>query len=222
MKKLLLVPLAAMAFAAGALAVEKAAAGDPAKPAPMEMKATGTPGKVVGGRTQTITATVKAVDVANRTLTLQGPKGEPQTFKVGEKVKRLGEIAAGDQIVVKYEQGLLLEWQMPGEPPVAPAGEAVAARAGAGEPPGATAAAGIQATVTITAIDMANRMVVFKGPMGNLYQVKAGPKVQLDRAKVGDQFLATYVETVAVSVEKAKKAAPKKAAPEKKKAEPAK
>ena len=222
MKKLLLAPFAAVAFASGAMAGEKAAAADPAKPAPMEMKATATPGKVVGGRTQTITATVKAVDVANRTLTLQRPKGEPQTFKVGEKVERLGEIAAGDQIVVKYEQGLLLEWQMPGATPVAPAGEAVAARAGAGEPPGATAAAGIQATVTITAIDMANRMVVFKGPAGNLYQVKAGPKVQLDRAKVGDQFLATYVETVAISVEKAKKAAPKKAAPEKKAAEPAK
>jgi len=212
MKRLFLVPLAALVLAAGALAEEKAK-----DAGPMEMKSTGTPGKVVGGRTQTVTATVKAVDVAKRTLTLQGAKGEPETFKVGDQVKRLDEIAVGDQIVVKYEQGLLLEWQMPGAAPVAPAGEAVAARAGAGEPPGGSAVAGVQATVTIVAIDMANRVVVLKGPMGNLYQVKAGPKVQLDRAKVGDQFLATYVESVAISVEKAKAAAPasKKAPPAK-------
>ena len=44
---------------------------------------------------------------------------------------------------------------------------------------------------------------------------RAGPNVHLDRAKVGDKFLATYVESVAVSVEKAKKAPAKKAAPKK-------
>jgi hypothetical protein len=212
MKKLFLVPLAAFGLAAGALAEEKAH--HPATSAPVEMKATGKPGKVAGGRTQTITATVKAVDVANRTITLQEAKGEEQTFKVGDQVKRLDEIAAGDQIVIKLQQGLLLEAQPPGSPPAPVTTGAAGGRSEPSEAPGGAVAAGVQATVTITAIDKANRMVVFKGPAGNLYQVKAGPKVKLDKVKVGDQFLATYVESVAVSVEKkgapAKKKAPAK------------
>jgi hypothetical protein len=35
--------------------------------------------------------------------------------------------------------------------------------------------------------------------------VKAGPKVQLEKLKVGDKLLATYVEAVAIKLEKAKK-----------------
>ena len=204
MKKLILIPLAVFALATAALAEEKAGG-------TMEMKATGTPGKVVGERSMTITATVKAVDVEKRTITLQPAKGEAQTFKVGEQVKRLAEIAAGDQVVIQVDRGLLLEAQLPGAEPAVPTGAAVAGRADASQPPGGAAVASIQASVTITSIDMPNRIVTFKGPGGNLYQVKAGPKVQLDRAKVGDQFLATYVESVAVSVEKAKKAPAKKA-----------
>lgn len=203
MKKLLLILLTAV-LAAGVQAQEK-----------MEMKATGTPGKVVGERSMTIVATVKAVDVEKRTITLQADKGEPQTFKVGEQVKRLAEIAAGDQVVIQVDQGLLLEAQLPGAEPAAPTGGAVAGRAEPSQPPGGAAVASIQATVTIKAIDMATRLVTFEGPGGNLYQVKAGPKVQLDRAKVGDKFLATYVESVAVSVEKAKKAPAKKGADKK-------
>lgn len=209
MKKLLLIPLAVAALATAAVAEEKAGG-------QMEMKSTGTPGKVVGERSLTLTATVKAVDLEKRTITLQPAKGEPQTFKVGDQVKRLGEIKPGDKVVIQVDQGLLLEMQMPGAEPAAPAGGAVAGRTEAGQPPGAAAVASIQATVTITSIDVQNRIVTFKGPGGNLYQVKAGPQVQLDRAKVGDQFLATYVESVAVSVEKAKRPPAKKAAPAKK------
>jgi hypothetical protein len=61
--------------------------------------------------------------------------------------------------------------------------------------------------VTLTAIDLQNRIVVFRGPSGNLYQVKAAPEVKLENAKVGQQFVATYTEAVVVEVEPAEKAA---------------
>jgi hypothetical protein len=44
--------------------------------------------------------------------------------------------------------------------------------------------------------------VIFQGPGGTLYQVKAGPKVKLEKLKVGDHLLATYIEAVAVKLEK--------------------
>jgi hypothetical protein len=178
-------------------------------PAPVEMKQVA-PGKAEAVRKQSLTATVVAVDQAARTITLKGPDGKTQTFKAGPEVKRLAEVAAGDSIKIEFEEGLALEFQPPGTAPVAPEAVAVADRAAKDQAPGAAAAAGVRATVTVTAIDVPNRMVVFQGPGGNVYQVKAGPKVQIEKLKVGDKLLATYVEAVAITLEKAPKAAPKK------------
>jgi hypothetical protein len=146
---------------------------------------------------------VKAVDAAARTVTLEGKGGETQTVKVGPNVKRFDEIAVGDTIVIQLEQGLLLEYQAPGAETVAPQVAAASGRAGPDQAPAAAVAGGVQATVTITAIDLKNRMVVFQGPQGNIYQVKAGPNVQIEKLNVGDKLLATYAEAVAIKLEKA-------------------
>jgi len=171
----------------------------------LEMKNTGTPGQATAKRTIRITATVKAIDVASRTLTLQSKSGETETFTVGPQVQRLGEFAVGDTIVVDYQQGLALEFQPAGSETVAPTAGAVAGRASSDQAPGGAAAAGVQATVTVTAIDSAKRLVSFQGPGGNVYQVKAGANIKLEKLKVGDHLLATYVEAVAIKLEKPKK-----------------
>jgi len=61
----------------------------------------------------------------------------------------------------------------------------------------------VEGTVAITAIDPKNRMVVFQTPGGELYQVKAAPGVHLEKAKVGDQLVTTYTQSVALRVEPA-------------------
>jgi Cu/Ag efflux protein CusF len=206
MKRLLVVPFAALLLAASAQAQGPAPkAPAPAGQAPVEMKTSGTPGKAVATRSAQVTATIKAIDVAARSLTLQNQAGETETFKVGPQVQRFAELAVGDVIVVDYEQGLALEFQPAGAETVAPTAVAAGGRAGKDQAPGAAAAAGVQATVNVTAIDVAKRLVTFQGPGGNVYQVKAGPKVQIEKLKVGDRLLATYVESVAVKVEKPKK-----------------
>jgi hypothetical protein len=183
---------------------------------PLEMKSTGTPGKVAGSRTHKVTATVKALDVANREVTLEGAHGETESLVLGPQVRNLEQVHVGDKVVVTYHQGLMMQMQAPGEAPVEPTAAVAGGRAEAGEKPAAAIAAGVQATVTITAIDETSRMVVFEGPRGNLYQVKAGPEVHLEKAKVGDKLVANYTEAVAVTVEPAKKAkSGKKPAPAK-------
>jgi hypothetical protein len=172
---------------------------------PVEVKATGTPGQATAVRTIRITATIKALDVAGRTVTLQTKEGETKTFKVGPGIKRLDEFAVGDVIVIDYQQGLALEFQPAGTATVPATAGAVAGRNTADQAPGGAAAAGVQATVTVTAIDTAKRLVSFQGPGGNIYQVKAGPKIKLEKLKVGDRLLATYVESVAIQLEKPKK-----------------
>jgi hypothetical protein len=176
-----------------------------AAPAPVEVDNTGTPGKATARRTAKATATITAIDATTRTVTLKAKSGETQTFKVGPEVKRFDEFAVGDVIKIEYEQGLALEFQPAGSETVPPTAIATGGRAGKDEAPGAAAAAGVQATVTVTAIDGAKRLVSFQGPGGNVYQVKAGPKIKLEKLKVGDRLLATYVEAVAIKLEKPKK-----------------
>jgi hypothetical protein len=176
-----------------------------AAPAPVEVDNTGTPGKATARRTAKATATITAIDATTRTVTLKAKSGETQTFKVGPEVKRFDEFAVGDVIKIEYEQGLALEFQPAGSENVPVTAVATGGRAEKDQAPGAAAAAGVQGTVTVTAIDSAKRLVSFMGPGGNVYQVKAGPKVKLEKLKVGDKLLATYVEAVAIKLEKAKK-----------------
>jgi len=201
-KRVLIASAAALLLAASAGTAQENAQSS----GPLEMKSTGTPGKVVGSRSHKVTATVKALDLTNRELTLEGPNGKTETVTVGPEVRNLDQVHVGDRVVARYVQGLMMQMQPPGDAPVEPTAAMAAGRAEPGQKPGAGVVAGIQATVTITAIDTKNRIVVFEGPRGNLYQVKAGPEVHLEKAKVGDKLVATYTEAMAVTVEPAKKA----------------
>lgn len=179
-----------------------ASAAAPAR-APVEVNPTGTPGQAGASRLERARATVKAVDVATRTVTLQNTDGTIDTVKAGPEVKRLAEIAPGDVVDVEFQQGLLLDFQPAGSETVPPQLAGAAARTSADEPPGGAAAAGVRGTVTVTSIDSASRVVALQGPGGQVYEVKAGPAVKLEKLKVGDRLLATYVETLVVTLDKA-------------------
>jgi Cu/Ag efflux protein CusF len=173
---------------------------------PMEMKKT-KQGQATGERTMTTTAKVKAVDQTNRTLTVVEKDGTTETFKVGDDVKRLNEIAPGDTIVVKFRQGLMLQVTPPdGAQPAAAVASSKGDKSG---PPSATATAAAQGMVTVAAVDMTSRIVVLQTDSGDMFKVKADPKIQLDRVKAGDKLYGVYTETLAISVEKAKGSPPK-------------
>jgi|PlaIllAssembly_1097288.scaffolds.fasta_scaffold119568_2 hypothetical protein len=197
MRSRLLVAVVAAAFSSLALAQAQ-------RGPPVEMKPSGTPGKATAARAMRITATVYSIDPASRILVLQHDMGGVETLKVGPEVKRLEEFAVGDTVAVEYEQGLALEFQPAGSEWVPPTAVATDAPAGKDQGPGASATSGIKGTVTITAINVGKRLVSIQGPGGNVFRVKAGPRIQLEKLKVGDRLLATYVEAVAIRLEKAK------------------
>ncbi len=176
----------------------------PPAPAPgsVEMKLE-RPGKATATRLAVDSATIVGIDVPGRVIALRRRNGEEQTFKVGSDVTRLKEFAVGDVIRVEFQQTLELEYQPPGAPTVAPESGATLGRSGLNEAPGATVSAGVQGTVRVTAVDVAQRLVSFEGPKGEIHEVRAGPGIQLDRLKAGDHLLATYVENVAIRLEKA-------------------
>ena len=174
-----------------------------AAPAALEVKATGTPGQAAAEVVQKLTATITAIDAATRSVTIKDKEGKSETVKVPAEMKRFNELAVGDVIEVELQRGLLLEYQPAGTEAVEPHAVAVGGRAAATEAVGGAIAAGVQGTVTVVAIDLKTRLVTFQGPAGNQYQVKAGPQLQIEKLKVGDRLLATYVEAVAIQVVKA-------------------
>ena len=206
MRILIAVPLAALLVSSGARAQTPPETAPPMPSrGPVEVKPTGTPGKVEAKRSMRITATVYAVDPERRIVTLQNDLGGIETMKVGPEVKRLQDFRVGDTVVIDYDQGLVLEFQPAGTEFVPPTAVAVGERAGGGSAEVGARAMGVKGTVTVVAINAKRRVVTLQSPGEKLYKVKAAPGIQLEKLKVGDKLLATYVEAVAIRLERAKK-----------------
>ena len=171
-------------------------------PTPVEVQSTGVPGQAAAVNYQKVTATVQAIDRSARTATLKTEDGKTQTIKVAPELTRFDEVSVGDTVQVELQEGLLLEYQPAGTAFVAPAAVVAGGRAGYDSPPGIAVGGAVQSTVTIIAIDLKSRVVQFQDPDGNKYQVKAGPKLAIEKLTVGDRLVATYVAEVAVTVDK--------------------
>jgi Cu/Ag efflux protein CusF len=161
--------------------------------------------------TEKATATVQAVDVVTRKVTLKPESGEAFDFVAGPDVKNLAQVKVGDTVTVEYVQSIALEVRRADgtQPEVT-----VAAAAGAAKPGDKPAGAiGGQVTVSavIVAIDTASLRVTLKGPQGNFRVLQVKDPKKLENVKVGDMVYATYTEAVGISVAAAApKAAPAK------------
>lgn len=165
--------------------------------------ATGEP-QVVRGRMMTETATVEAIDPANRMVTLKGPKGNLYDVKAGDEVKNFSQIEVGDKVTARYYQAVAVEVRKPGEAPgPAATQKETMGRAKPGEKPAGFAAEQTTITTTVTAIAPDKSSVTLKGPEGKTTQVSVRDPRNLEKVKVGDQVMITYTEAMAVSVEKA-------------------
>lgn len=163
------------------------------------------PPTVNRARVVNLTATVKAIDLDKRLVTLQGPKGNEVTIHVDERAKNLPQVKVGDQVKVKYYEALALRVVPPGQTAPPPSATGAIATAQPGEKPAGVAGREVTVTVTIEAINQKAGTVTFKGPGGNSETVKAQDPNNLKLIKVGDQVEITYTEALALSVEEAKK-----------------
>jgi hypothetical protein len=160
---------------------------------------------MVGSDTVTAKATVVKVDLKNRIVTLKEEDGTVEDVAVGEEVKNLPQIKAGDIVRVKYFESLAYTVRKPGgAAPAITVSEGVAA-AKPGAKPGAVGAREVTVTATIMVIDAVHNTVTLKGPDGNLFKVLAQHPERLSVVNVGDQIDITYTQAVAISVEKAPK-----------------
>jgi len=193
MKKLLVVAMAALfTLLMGGMVVaeEKAPAKKPA---------------VTKERTAEVTATVEAINLEKRVVTLKGPKGNLFDVKVGEQAKNLPQVKVGDLVTVKYYESLAVKVFKKGE---APRVEGVAegvTTAKPGEKPGGVVVSQVTVTATVEALDKKKRTATLKGSEGKSVTVKVKDPKNMKNVKVGDEVVITYSEALAISVEPAKK-----------------
>jgi Cu/Ag efflux protein CusF len=155
-------------------------------------------------------ATVKAVDMKTRTVTLVGPQGETKTLKVGEQVQNLAQVKPGDVVVVRYYGSVAYVIAPPGTK----LPENAMAMAEAQAVPGELPAGGVGAKIIFTGLVVGVNPVahtislVNPPPAGGeirTFTVK-NPEYQqmLPQIKVGDTITAVISEAVVAAVEPAR------------------
>ena len=154
------------------------------------------------------TATIVAIDTANRLVTLKNDKGVSDTIYAGPEVKRFAELKVGDKVTFRYHESVVYAIQQPGAK--APEPSAVGVTRTEGAKPGGTLAQQLTTVVTIKAIDMAIPSVTITAEDGNTMSFKVEDKKNLTGVKVGDKVQITYTRALAISVEAPKAEAPKK------------
>ncbi len=167
---------------------------------------------IAHSETTTMTATVQAVDLKNRLVTLKQKGGQPFTIHVGEEARNLPQVRVGNRVVVKYTEAVAVRINRDTTGGVTARKETLSgSRAALGQKPGGSVRNTVEIIANVLAIDPKTRRITFQGPERTL-TVKAPADVNLDRLDVGDQVLLTYTEELAISVEPAatKKSARKK------------
>jgi hypothetical protein len=148
-----------------------------------------------------ITATVTAIDVKNRIVTLKGPEGNEFAVVVDPSVKNLAKVQVGDMVEATYIQAVALDFQKGDGIRMAMTTDA-SQTAKAGTTPGAAAMTRVTVVTNIWALNQAKGTVVVRGPYGHFTEVKLKDPAMLGGVKVGDQMKVTFTQAVATSVVK--------------------
>jgi hypothetical protein len=155
-----------------------------------------------------VTAFVKAVDQAKRSLVLLLPSGETKTFTVAEEAVNFPQVKVGDEVKASYIESLAINVLGPDEKLDATESTTVAL-APKGAKPGGLVANTKTITAKVTAIDYKTRAVTLTGPEGNSLTFEAGPDVKrLNDVKKDDTVTIRYTEAIAINVVATGKSAP--------------
>ena len=168
-------------------------------------------------QTETVTATVQAIDLKTRHATLRLPDGKKQTFAVDPRVKNLDKVKRGDQVVVQYKGALEVELKTPDPTqPLPLPTEAVAVdhrTAEGGKPAGAVSRT-LTLTGTVESYDAESKVAVINLPDGETLTVNIQHPERWTRVKSGDTVTGRFSEAVAIAVQAPPPRLPKHEAPQ--------
>jgi Cu/Ag efflux protein CusF len=157
-----------------------------------------------GAQTQTtVTATIEAIDKANRTVTLKGAKGPSTEINVPDQMEGFNSLKVGDQVTATYLQAVALNIRKPGDP--APSAAPATTTVRKEGKPGSETRRQQTFTVTVQAIAPKGSSVTVKGPQGREVTLAVSDPAQVQNLKPGDTVDVTYYESLLVKVSRPKK-----------------
>ncbi|MEE4362273.1 MAG: hypothetical protein V2I63_12210 [Pseudomonadales bacterium] len=153
-----------------------------------------------------VSAMVKAIERETREVTVDLGNGETLTFTAGPDVRNLDQVEVGDLVQAEYVRRFTAEVVANDGMEAAAAELGMAARAEAGEMPGAMASNTQIVTATVEAIDVEANTFALRSPDGVVTQYAARDPENLKRAEVGDLVVMTFTEGLAITVEEGARA----------------
>jgi Cu/Ag efflux protein CusF len=147
-----------------------------------------------------MTATIEAIDHANRVITLKDEDGNTETILAGPQLKRFDELKVGQTVTFRYHESVVYQIRKPGEAAAPTAAGKETLVRGEGAKPSATVSRQDTATVTVKAIDAAVPAVTVTTEDGRDMSFKVSDKKNLEGVKVGDRVEITYTAALAIAV----------------------
>ncbi len=160
-------------------------------------------------RTESVSAraTVKAVDLRTRSVTLQGAGGDLIVLTAGEQVKNLAQVRPGDTVIVHYYTSSAYVVAPPGTKLPEDSLTVDAARAAPGEKPGGAVGTKMVVSGLVVAVDPAQHTVSLVDPVGgrvrSINVVTPEGQQSMKLIKVGDTITAIITDAVLIAVEPA-------------------
>lgn len=143
---------------------------------------------------------ITAIDVAQRLVTIKGPKGNVGVFAVDPAVRNLDQVKVGDRIRLDYEVGVALALRKGGDGIREKVEADSAAVAQKGAKPGVAAARTTTLVANVVSVNTKKKYATLKGPEGRVVDVAVEDPAVLKEIKAGDQVVAVITEAVAVNV----------------------
>ena len=162
------------------------------------------PGQAAVLADERVSATVTAIDQGTRKVTLREADGTLLTFVAGPEVRNLAQVKVGDVVTLSHTVALVLELKKATGGIRERVESEGGLRAAPGQKPGAIMAREVRVVADVTKIDTKNKTVTLRGPNRSMKLRVDDPK-QLAGIKLGDQVEATFIDAVAVSVDRATK-----------------
>lgn len=153
------------------------------------------------GATVAAISTVQDIDQESRLVTLRHPDGTMDSFVAGPEVRNLAQVKQGDVVLMEYYEGFAVALG-PQSDVRAKVATMTLSRAPEGEKPGAKLTETVEIVARVEEIDLEKRLAALSGPKRTVV-VKVADDVDLEKVKVGDEVMAVYRQSFAISVQPA-------------------
>lgn len=151
-----------------------------------------------------LTATVQSVNIADRLVTLKGPRGGTVIVEAGPEVKNLDQIKVGDEVVVRRYLAIVVSAVKVDEDAKRKESIVVGGAAAAMDYPAGVYGREVTETIEILDIDPYKKSIAFRDARGHYREVSMkAPHLEerMDDFKKGDMVEIVYREGLAIGLD---------------------